>query len=148
MFHIQDAISQTLRDRFKDLRRPRKPRTKSVAPACQIPATPSVSNHSPGITNPLSSPVIPAGEDSHSFLRHCKSLQRECQKKKPNENVVSDLTNMSFAMRWEDIHSNSYSLDALFTKYPFLKSSTYVSQLLCMYIMYVQHMHPCDNVLL
>lgn len=34
----------------------------------------------------------------------------------------------SFAMRWNDLHDNSYGLDTVFEKYPFLSDVSEVSQ--------------------
>lgn len=93
-----------------------------------MPESSTTAKLSPGITSPISSPVVPEGEDSHSFKRHCKFIQQEYKgKKNPNMTVVDNLAEMSFAMRWQDLHSNAYSIENVFEKYPFLESSTQVS---------------------
>ena len=99
MFNLlQNAIAQTLRDRFKELRRPKKLR-------------------------PLKSDLTPESvysEDSVSFKCHNNALKAEYRKLNPNYSVVNNLMSMSFAMRWEDLHTNCYDIK------PFLRISDQV----------------------
>ena len=122
---MQDAIAQTLRDRFKEFRRPKKPRRTTTSASVPLLKTP------PGITSPLASPPIPAGEDKVSFQRHANALCLEFKKVKPNMSVVDDLMTMSFAMRWEDLHNNSYDIGSVFQKYPFLRMADKVNSCVC-----------------
>ena len=62
----------------------------------------------------------PDGEDSFSFEQHNRAFKIEYDKVRPNRAVVDDLVAQSFAMRWNDLHDNSYGLDIVFEKYPFL----------------------------
>ena len=66
-------------------------------------------------------PVIPEGEDQTSFARHNHRIQLEMKKTRPNLAVINDLISHSFAMRRHDILDNSYDLETVFQKYPFLR---------------------------
>ena len=80
-------------------------------------------------------PPIPAGEDKVSFQRHANALCLEFKKVKPNMSVVDDLMTMSFAMRWEDLHNNSYDIGSVFQKYPFLRMADKVNSCVCVCVM-------------
>ena len=116
---------QTLRDRFKEFRRVKKPRKATASTPQQPLLVPS--KKSPGITRPIESPLVPAGEDKVSFERHNNVLKSEWKKRRPNLVVVDELMEQSFAMRWDDLHSNVLDLETIFNKYPFLQSSIQVS---------------------
>ena len=77
----------------------------------------------PGITSSPAAPTVPPGEDSVSFERHNKILRAEFKKSKPNGNVISDLMGRSFALRRKDVLANSFDLETLFGKFPFLQDS-------------------------
>ena len=63
---------------------------------------------SPGITRSIQPPVIPSGEDAVSFERHNNILRSDWKKRRPNMIVANELMEQSFAMRWDDLHSNVY----------------------------------------
>lgn len=75
----------------------------------------------------MSTLTVPDGEDSVSFERHNRALKLEHDKVHPNKQVVEELMTQSFAMRWNDLHTNSYGLDTVFEKYPFLSDVSEVS---------------------
>ena len=76
----------------------------------------------------MSTLPVPEGEDSFSFERHNRALKLEHDKVRPNKQVVEELMAQSFAMRWNDLHDNSYGVDTVFEKYPFLADVSEVSQ--------------------
>ena len=49
-----------------------------------------------------------------------KGNNKKNTKIRPNKQVIEELMAQSFAMRWNDLHDNSYDLEAVFEKYPFL----------------------------
>ena len=71
----------------------------------------------------LISPVIPPGEDEHSFSRHNLRIKAELRKSSPNMHVLDDLASRSFAFRRKDILSNTWDITTIFTKYPLLEHS-------------------------
>ena len=73
------------------------------------------------ITN-MQIPEVPVGKDEVSFSRHNRTILLELKKSKLNVNVLCDLITISFAMRRRDILNNSYDLDAIFERYPFLQN--------------------------
>ena len=75
----------------------------------------------------MSKVPVPDGEDTVSFERHKRALKLEHEKVRPNKQVVEELMSQSFAMRWNDVHDNSYGLDTVFEKYPFLADVSEVS---------------------
>ena len=75
----------------------------------------------------MSTVPIPDGEDTVSFERHYYALKLEHEKVHPNKQVVEELMSQSFAMRWNDLHDNSYGHDTEFDKYPFLADVSEVS---------------------
>ncbi len=101
----------------------KKPRKATSTPQRQLVVT---SKKSPGITRPMESPLVPTGEDKISFQRHNNMLKSEWKKRRPNLVVVNELTEQSFAMRWDELHSNVFDLETIFTKYPFLRSDSQV----------------------
>lgn len=105
---------KSLQGRFKEFRRPYKPR-KAVSSSTEHKAGSSMRHRSITSTMP-----IPSGEDNTSFERHNRALKIEKGKVCPNKQVIEMLMTQSFAMRWNDLHSNTYSLDTVFEKYPFL----------------------------
>ena len=67
-------------------------------------------------------PEVMAGEDKFSFEQHNKLLKAELSKSKPNRIVVSEIMDLSFAMRRRDIINNGYpGVLALFEIYPALQ---------------------------
>ena len=71
----QDALVQSLMNRFKEFCRDKKPR---VTPSRQKEATNATvrqTTKSPGITKSPSEPSIMPGEDDVSYKRHTKLLQ-------------------------------------------------------------------------
>lgn len=64
---------------------------------------------------------VPEGEDSASFARHNNSLKIEAGKGKPKRNIVSELMNISFSMRRNNIIEDPKPLSELLTCFPFLK---------------------------
>lgn len=79
---------------------------------------------------------VPEGEDSFYFEWHNCALKLEHDKVHPKKQVVEELMAQSFAMRWNDLHDNSYGLDTVFEKYPFLADVSKVSQTtVCLYTM-------------
>lgn len=113
---------ESLRDRFKEFRRQKKPRITTTKSTTKL----FTSKKSPGITRPMFSPPVPVGEDKISFNRHTNALKAEWKKRRPNTNVVNELMDQSFAMRWDDLHSNAYDVDTIFQKYPFLQNNNQV----------------------
>ena len=77
----------------------------------------------------MSTLPVPDGEDGISFERHNRALKLEHGKVRPNKQVVEELMTQSFPMRWNDLHENSYGLDTVFDKYPFLANVSEVSKL-------------------
>lgn len=124
---------QTLQVRLKELRRDKTPRgSKKTA---DTPKPWVAGKKSPGINRPLSSPRIPAGEDGTSHERHNKALKNEWMKRRPNQVIVNELMEQSFAMRWVDLHSHEYDLDTIFGTYPFLQNSNQVCTLNSLFCM-------------
>ena len=61
------------------------------------------------------------GEDKFSFSQHNKLLKAELSKSKPNK-IISEIMDLSFAMRRQDIVNNGYTgVSALFDIYPALQ---------------------------
>ena len=116
---------KSLSDRFKEFRRKKKPRKPRDSNPSQVLV--AAKPKSPGITCPITSPQIPRGEDKTSFNRHNNVLKAEWKKKSHNQSLVDELMEQSFAMCWDDLHSESHDLDSVFDSYPFLQSSSHVS---------------------
>lgn len=114
---------KSLVNRFKEFRRPKKPRNPQASIGKRVTTTGA---KKPGITNVLKSPMPPPGEDSVSFERHTKVLQAEFKKKNRNTAVVNDLMDRSFAIRRSEILEKGYDLPSLFTRFPFLQESEHV----------------------
>ena len=133
---IQEAITKSLQGRFREFCRPYKPRQSSSGSS---EPKESASAKSQSI---MSTVPVPDGEDRFSFERHNRAPHLEHGKVHPNKQVVEELMTQSFAMRWNDLHDNSYGLDTVFEKYPFLADVSEVSRSsVCLYtfMMYTYH---------
>lgn len=77
---------RSLINRFKEFRRPRKPRKlKAESESPRI-----VKLKTPGITNSVIKPIPPPGEDPLSYERHIKALQVEFKKTNRNKIVIGE----------------------------------------------------------
>ena len=110
---------------FKNFRRKRRCRVKKEEQPGEDPPSPNprtAAGKSPGMASAMEQqPVVPLGEDTVSFGRHCKVLQTEYKKASRNGQVVVDLMDRTFAFRRQDILSHTYDLSELFDKYHFLQ---------------------------
>ena len=113
---------RSLVNRFKEFRRPKKPRK----PPSNDSATPVKAGKRPGITNSVTRPTIPPGEDAVSFERHTKALQIEFRKTNRNSQVIADLMDRSFALRRAEIEEKNYDVGRLFNRFPFLQEAQHV----------------------
>ena len=121
---IQGAIVMSLINCFKNFRRKRRCRVKKEEQPGEDPPSPNprtAAGKSPGMASAMEQPVVPPGEDTVSFGRHCKVLQAVYKKASRNGQVVVDLMDRTFAFRRQDILSLTYDLSELFDKYPFLQ---------------------------
>ena len=125
---------RSLVNRFKEFRRPRKPRTATLSAGKEKSI-----RRRPGITNTLKTPIPLPGEDSVSYERHTKALQIEFKKHNRNIAVIDDLMTRSFAFRRTEIIENTYDLPALFTKFPLLQEADQVS--------YTQTIFECNYII-
>lgn len=82
---------RSLVNRFKEFRRPRKPRAPSSSGQKER------IGRRPGMTNKVTDPIPPPREDSVSFERHTKALQMEFKKSNRNNALINDLMSRSFA---------------------------------------------------
>ena len=104
-------------NRFKEFRRlPRNP-TESDKEKNLVKENPKM----PGVDAIMKPPIIPPGEDQTSFERHNKRLVLEFKKAQPNIPIVTELMDLSYAMRRQDIFKNSYSITEILEHYPFLQ---------------------------
>ena len=104
---------RSLINRFKEFRRPKKPRTATKTLV-------SRARKAPGIINSVKQPVPPPGEDAVSYERHTKVLQTEFKKTNNNALVCGKI------MRRAEILENNYSLTALLSRFPFLQETDQV----------------------
>lgn len=108
-----------MKARFKEFRR--------VTPATKNKPTSATNKKSPvrkppGISSHISLPEVMPGEDKFSFSQHNKLLKAELSKSKPNKIIISEIMDLSFAMRRQDIANNGYTgVSALFDIYPALQ---------------------------
>ena len=121
MHILQVAITKSLQGRFKEFRRTHKPR-RSMPSSSESKEVSGSKGRQIASTLP-----IPDGEDSVSFERHNRALKVEYNKVRPNKQVVEELMAQSFAMRWNDLHDNSYDVETVFEMYPFLADVSQVS---------------------
>ena len=77
---------------------------------------------SPGSIDSLKAPAIPIGEDEHSFERHNRVLKSQYSKSHPNQQIVTELMRITFAMRRTDILNCPCDVKTIFEKYPFLQT--------------------------
>lgn len=124
-----------MRNKMKEIRRPKgssRSSTKSCPPqkSGKFPcgsAAKSKDGKYPGQRKsqkekkPLSFEV-PAGEDDVSFQRHNRVLKTEYVKSHPNMHLVSELMNLTFAMRRADILNNPCDVNTILEKYPSLQT--------------------------
>lgn len=135
-------------NRFKEFRRPRKPRKVKV---CGPPTNQVTKPKSPGMTYSVTKPTIPPGEDAVSYERHIKALQMEFKKSHRNNRLIGeknhltvsayllqhhvliadDLMDRSFAMRREEIEAKQYGIEVLISRFPFIQELDYVSNSSC-----------------
>ena len=120
---MQGAIIVGLKNRFKERRRTKKPRTpKAESTEVLLSLQPKKGP----ATNKLEVPAIPPGEDNTSFERHNRILKLEYAKANPNVATVKELMKTTFAMRRRDILSEGHKFDI--GKYPFLQEPGHVSK--------------------
>ncbi len=122
LFPLQGAIVMGLKNRFKERRRVKKPRTSSpMVPMRKQTKKPSVKIHE--------LPDVPDGEDATSFERHNRMLTIEFSKPTPNNCNVEQIMKITYPMRRRDIiefgHMKDYNA---LVKYPFLQDSFHVSR--------------------
>ena len=118
---------QALINRFKEFRRCRKPLTPKMTTPKPTKTVPPVSKQQPPGSMVLTIPDVPVGEDETSFTRHNKQIKSEMAKgHKKNNVVLDDLIAQSFAMRRRDILDNSYHVNVILEKYPFLRHPSQV----------------------
>ena len=124
-----------MKNKMKEFRRPKgssRSTTKSCVPQIsgKLPGGQAKSKNSkfPGQNKslkerkPLSSLEVPAGEDDVSFQRHNRVLKTEYTKAHHNMHLVSELMNLTFAMRRFDILNNPCDINGILEKYPFLQT--------------------------
>lgn len=70
---------------------------------------------------------VPECEDHASFKRHNVYLKKEFLKRVPNRELVSQLMELSFAMRRNDIVGNAKEVKEIINDYPFLGDAKEVS---------------------
>ena len=126
---VQDALIRSLIDRFKEFRRPKKPRTPLSNRAKE-----KERGKKPGITNTIKEPIPLPGEDMISFERHTKALQVEFKRANRNNAVINDLMNRSFALRRAEILEKPHDLASFFNKFPFLQEPDQVGLILGYYV--------------
>lgn len=85
-----------------------------------------VSGKFPGSLECLEPPVVPPGKDQKSFERHNRVLLTQYGKSHPNHQIISDLMELTFAMRRSDILHTPMDIHGILQKYPFLQTD-YVS---------------------
>ena len=114
----QEGIVQTLIDRFKDMRRIRKPVLKNKPTS--TPEKPP-SKKMPKRKSLTELPDVPTGEDEVSFERHNRVLQAEWKKSTRNMMVIEELMMRTFAFRRKKIVENPKDVQVLLSEYPFLQ---------------------------
>ena len=110
---------RSLINRFKEFRRPKKPRSSTTEKKGVVSRT----GKAPGIIKSVKQPILLPGEDGVSYERHTKALQAEFKKTNRNNALVLDLMERSFAMRRMEILEKNYSLTALLSRFPFLQEA-------------------------
>ena len=126
---MQGGIVQTLIDRFKDMRRLRKPKS-SDSTTCRSLELEGQKKVTPRPHKPFTVPDVPEGEDDVSFERHNRVLQSEWTKSSRNAVTVEQLMETTFAMRRRDILQAPTDVQTTFSKYPFLQDPNQVQYLL------------------
>lgn len=122
---MQGGIVQTLIDRFKDMRRLRKPNSSdsSTSRSADLGKQNKVA---PRPHKPFTLPDVPEGEDAVSFERHNRVLQSQWTKSSRNVVTIEQLMERTFAMRRRDILEASSDVQTTFNKYPFLQDPNQV----------------------
>ena len=117
VMYMQKAIKESLGNRFKEFRRPPKPRVKHSSPSI------SYKQKSPSLNVDLvmNLPAVPVGEDEAAFKQHNKRLIAESKRNNPSMMVVNECMKNSFEMRRRDLLSELYDINSVFEKYPFLR---------------------------
>jgi len=69
----------------------------------------------------LEAPVVPVGEDEHSYKRHLQVLKHEQGKVSPDRNVINSLMTKTFAIRRQRILNEHQPVKQLLKDYPSLK---------------------------
>lgn len=141
--YIYDALVRSLVNRFKEFRRPKKPRN---LPSAECVTPPKTKGRLPGITNAVKTPICPPGEDAVSYERHTKALQMEYKKTNRNGRVIDDLMERSFALRRAEIEEKNYVVETLFNRFPFLQEVDQIcvgvvstTRIMCMFSVYSLH---------
>lgn len=113
-------------NRFKEFNRVKKERK----PKEQVESTidPLKSSPKPVIRQKIAYPEIPEGKNQTSFNKHNRLIQAEFKKSRPNLTVTKECITRSYPMRRVDILENTYGLNEVFKKYPFLTEPDKVSK--------------------
>lgn len=125
------AIVCMLQNRFKEFRREKSKRKATPSHVTNSESESRIKRCPPAITTIITPPSVPAGEDEISFKRHNKVLIKEKSKSHPNSQVVSDLMEITFSIRRDDIVTISCNITQLLTKYPFLSEENQVLREMC-----------------
>lgn len=80
---------RSLNNRFKEFRRPKKPRKRLHVQGAVTKPRPISKPKLPGIVNTVKAPTPFLGEDTVSYERHIRALQMEFVKTKRNTQVIS-----------------------------------------------------------
>jgi len=75
----------------------------------------------------LESPVIPAGEDEHSYKRHMQLLKHEEGKISPDKHAINSLMTKTYALRRQKILKEHQPLKELLKDCPSLKRCNQVT---------------------
>ena len=104
---------------MKEIRHPKTARISKGKGKASAPPKPG---RSPGSIDTFEAPPISAGEDIHSFERHNQILKAQYTKPHANQQIVSELMQITFAMRRADILNFPCEVAQIFKKYPFLQT--------------------------
>lgn len=130
---IQGAIIESLKGRFKELRRPKRNRNSHDKDEVKK-AVPKLNK--PCVNSLYDLPPIPPGEDEESLQRHAQKLVPEYTKSKKgrgNMQLVTSLMEKTYPIRRADILSGEYDLNTILLRYPYLQCSNQV----CIYSLFL-----------
>ena len=137
MSYIWGAIGTSLQNRFKEFRRDCKAVKTDTYENIKTPAKIKQPKESPSIAW-MQPPPVPMGEDKCSFDCFSSQLRDEAKRKKPRNEVISKLMEVTYAAhRRQDILESPAPIPELLKKYPFLGNEDEVYMPYICFLFYV-----------